>query len=143
MSDEDLALAQQTLAREKAAFVLTKNGTILGIEHGQGVQPLWDFLNRLGEDAQKATLADKIVGRAVAFIAVNFGLRCVFGEILSDGARSILAENRICWKAERQVPLILNRAGDGPCPIEKGLRTISDPEKALIFMKENGFFRFS
>ena len=141
MSDEDLTLARETLIREKAAFVVVGNGKILGVEKGQGVQPLWDFLTSHEAEAKDATLADKIVGRAVAFIAVKFGLRCVFGEILSDGARAVLEKHGVCWAAEKQVPLILNRAGDGPCPIEKGLRTISDTEQALQFLSENGFFR--
>jgi hypothetical protein len=140
MDTPDLELARETLTQESAAFVLVKDGTILAVEKGQGVQPLWDFLSNHPEQVRGATLADKIVGRAVAFLAVTFGLTCVFGDILSDGARDIFVRQGVCWETRNAVPVILNRAGDGPCPIEKGLRTISDPEQAIKFLAKNGFF---
>jgi hypothetical protein len=140
MAMPDRTLARESLRRAEAAFVLVKDGRILATEKGQGVQPLWDFLSNNSEKVQGATLADKIVGRAVAFLAVTFGLVCVFGTILSEGARDILVQRGLCWDAQNIVPVILNRTGDGPCPVEKGLRTILEPEKAIDFLVKNGFF---
>ena len=140
MTADDLRLARQTLSRQKAAFVVVKQGVVLTVENGQGVEPLYTFLKAQPEAVQGAVLADRIVGRAVAFLAVYFGLDGVFGEILSEGACQILESRAVRCEAQNRVPVILNRSGDGPCPIERGLRSISDPERALTFLRQHGFF---
>lgn len=83
-----------------------------------------------------ASLADKIVGKAVAMVAVHGGISAVYSPLASQAASNLLARHRIELKADTMVPLILNRRSDGPCPMERLTMPLEEPEDAVAALKQ-------
>lgn len=115
----DLSAARRMLETGFSA-VLVKNGRILASEKGEGVKPLLLACRASGADARGSSLADKVVGVAAARVGIDVGVRAVYGHLVSEGAARELQDEGIVAQWGRLVPFILNRAGDGQCPMETG-----------------------
>jgi len=115
----DLNQARSLLERGKLAFVLVREGKVIATGDDYGVRELLAAVDRLGALARGASLADKIVGKAVALIVVHAGICGVDTRVVSESAVKLLKAHGVPFSATTVVPQILNRRGDGPCPMEK------------------------
>ncbi len=75
--------------------------------------------------------ADKIVGRAAAMLFVLLKLKCVHAKILSEGGAKVLEEHGIKYTYDTLTQMIINRKGDGMCPMEEAVKDCTDPKEAL------------
>ena len=96
-------------------------------EHG--VRPLMRWLNE-GTDLSGASAADRIVGKAAAFLYVLLGVRTVYAPLMSVPAQETLRAHGIEAIADAVVPAIRNRTDTGFCPMESAVWDISDPREA-------------
>lgn len=115
----DLLQARQLLDAAQLAFVLVRDGKIIATGDDYGVRELLATADRIGPEIRGASLADKVVGKAVALIVVHAGIRAVDTRVASEPAVRFLNVHGIPLQAGTIVPQILNRKGDGPCPMEK------------------------
>ena len=132
----DLELAQQTFRACPFAFVLVKNGSVLRMGTREGIGELIQAVDALGDAAHGASLADKIVGKAVAMVARAVHLQAVYSPLASQAALDALTIDHIPLEYDRLVPLILNKRNDGPCPMEKLTQPIEDPRQAVAALRE-------
>ncbi len=95
----------------------------------RGVKPLLQ-LYESGRDYSKYSFADKVVGRAAAFMYVLLNVKEIYCVTVSELAADILKEHRIKLYYENIVPAIKNRRGDGFCPMETAVKNISQPKDA-------------
>lgn len=126
----DLALARSFLASGDWRFVLVKDAQVLHASTAPGVRPLAQALHALGPHATGASLADQVVGRAVALLAAHARLAAVYGQRVSHSAVAELARWNIPLEHGEVVEYILNRTGDGLCPFERRVSAIGDPAEA-------------
>ncbi len=107
----------------------------------RGVKPLVQWYQS-GSDFHTACAADKVIGKATAFLYVLLGVKQVYAAVISQSAKEVLAANGIEAEYGVLVSHIINRKGDGICPFEAAVLSLSDPEKAyqtiLEKMKELG-----
>ncbi|MBM3127482.1 MAG: DUF1893 domain-containing protein [Chloroflexi bacterium] len=132
----DLQLATQKLQSDSLAFVIVKDGAIVRTGTRDGIGELIDAVDALGEDARGASLADRIVGKAVAQVARAAQLRAVYSPLMSQAACDALARDQIAFEYARCVPLILNKRNDGPCPLERLTLPLDDPDAAVAALRE-------
>ena len=83
-----------------------------------------------GTDLSGASAADRIVGKAAAFLYVLLGVRTVYAPLMSVPARETLCAHGIEAIADAVVPAIRNRTDTGFCPMESTVWDISDPHEA-------------
>ena len=126
---QDLEKARQILTKGSYTCVLCRGDEVYTAT-ARGVRPLVDWLDS-GLDLTGFSAADKVVGRATAFLYVLLGVRKVHALVMSTPAKNALEENGITALCDREVPGIINRRGDGPCPFEEAVLGISDPKEAL------------
>lgn len=100
----------------------------------RGVRPLLAWLDG-GVDLSGGVAADRVVGRAAAFLYVLLGVRVVWAGILSRPAQEVFEQNGIEADCGVLVDAIRDRAGTGFCPMETAVRDISDPERALAAVR--------
>ncbi len=74
--------------------------------------------------------ADKVVGRATAFLYLLLGVRRLHARVISESALALLCDAEIEVSYDLLVPHIRNRAGDGICPFEEAVKRICDPQDA-------------
>lgn len=100
----------------------------------RGVRPLLAWLDG-GVDLSGGVAADRVVGRAAAFLYVLLGVRAVWAGILSRPTQEVFEQNGIEADCGVLVDAIRDRAGTGFCPMETAVRDISDPERALAAVR--------
>lgn len=96
----------------------------------RGVKPLLDLLDG-GSDLKGFSAADKVVGKAAAFLYVLLGVTEVYSPVMSEAAARVLRENGIEPRCDTLTEKIVNRAGTGICPMEAAVAELSDPSEAL------------
>lgn len=96
---------------------------------GRGIRPLLDMLDD-GRDLNGYAVADKIVGRAAAFLFVRLNVSEVYGEVISNQAMKVLESYGIPTFFNTVTDYIVNREGTGLCPMETAVLGIEDPAEA-------------
>ncbi len=91
----------------------------------RGVSPLLAFL-RSGEIPPDCVAADRVVGKAAAFLYVLLRVRAVQAHVMSRPACEVFERYGIEWSADQVVEAIRNRAGTGFCPMESAVRDVTD-----------------
>ncbi|MCH3967168.1 MAG: DUF1893 domain-containing protein [Atopobiaceae bacterium] len=125
--------AQGLLGRGSFTCVLCK-GDVTLTSSARGVAPLLAWLASK-KDLAGFSAADKVVGRAAAFLYVLMGVGAVFADTMSEGAQDVLLAHGIETSMATLADHIVNRAGTGPCPMEDAVHGIDDPEQALEAIK--------
>ena len=85
---DDLLQARIRLAQGNHTCVLCRDG-VYHVSDNRGVRPLVDWLDS-GLDLRGFSAADKVVGRATAFLYVLLGIRSVHALVMSTPAMEVL-----------------------------------------------------
>lgn len=125
----NLEKAKMLLQRTDSTCVLC-GGDIILTDKRRGVRPLLDLLKN-GANVVGFSAADKVVGKAAAFLYCLLGIKCLYAPVLSQPALSVLHQAGIDTQYDQLVPAIRNRTGDGFCPMESAVWDITDPNDAL------------
>lgn len=132
---DDVNLAKRTLRKEELSLVVAKNDRILFRSKSHGVSDLLAMISDIGRQAEGASLADSIVGRAAALLCVYSKIVAVYGVNMSEGALSVFKANSIRCEYGALVARILNREKNDICPFDKAVLGIVDPSIALDKLK--------
>lgn len=118
----------------KATCVLVYGNKIIRAESPRGIAYIIDLYEKgLLKDT---FVADKIIGKAAAMILSLGGIKSCFGENVSDSAIAWLNEHNIPVSYTNRSEYIVNRKGDGMCPMEETVKDISDANEALSALKQ-------
>ncbi len=101
-----------------------------------GIKPLMKELRIEKCAFAHGVIADKVVGKAAALMAVLGGAKAVYGQVLSESAEKILQMYQIEYAYDEKVPYIANRTKTGQCPLEESVISVDDPEKAFEVLEE-------
>lgn len=95
----------------------------------KGVKPLLDFLKN-NVDLEGFSLADKVIGKGVAFLILKAKIKNVYTKIISKPALDLLIKNDIEVYYDLLVENIINRTKTDLCPIEKVVLEVNDVDIA-------------
>lgn len=95
----------------------------------RGVKPLLDLLDA-GKSLKGYAVADKVIGRAAAFLYVRLEAEEVYSEIISKPALEVFRQFGIRVSYGELVDVIFNRTNTGLCPMESSVLEIREPEAA-------------
>jgi len=130
----NLLPAKKKLEEGRYTCVLVKESiTYTSME--RGVKPLLDWLAS-DTDLQGFSAADKVIGKAAAFLYALAGVREVYAPVMSEAAIDVLKEYGIKAHHDFVVKGIMNRTKTGMCPMEQAVREISEPEAALTAIRQ-------
>jgi len=131
----DLDIAKNSLYQKELTLTIVKKGAVLFETGSHRISGFLGAIDKFGAELEDASVADRVVGKAIALLCVYAGVRCVYAEVLSRKAKAVFEENGVqCeWKALVETILDVNRCG--VCPFEKAASDISDPEKAYVAFK--------
>lgn len=131
---DSLKRAKETLVKNEYTCVLCKGEEIFYSDK-RGVKPLVDFYETK-KDFSGFSAADKTIGAGAAHIYALMGIKEIWANIISEEGEIILKQNNISVSYENKVPYIINREGNGQCPIEKCVCGIENSEEAFKRIKE-------
>ena len=124
----DLEKARSLLEKENYTCVICRGDDVI-TDRRRGVRPLLELLES-GKDLHGYSAADKVVGKAAAFLYCLLGVKALHAGVLSVPARDVLVSAGIFVEWGSLVPAIRNRAGDGFCPMETAVWDLTDPALA-------------
>ncbi len=135
---KDLIKAKEILLYGNYTCVLCKANEIFTSEF-RGVKPLVKWYAEKTE-LEGFSAADKVVGKATAFLYALLGVKRVFAKVISVPAKDVLESYGIEVEFNTLVPNIINRAGDGICPFELAVQDVDDANESykIIRLKMEG-----
>nr|MBP3598546.1 DUF1893 domain-containing protein [Eubacterium sp.] len=96
----------------------------------RGVAPLLQCLEQNNVPSGFCA-ADKVVGKAAAFLYVLLKVDTLYTDVISEPALIVLKKYNIKVEAGEVVKAIRNRTDTGYCPMETAVWEIDNPEEAL------------
>ena len=122
--NQDLHLAKSILAAENCTCVLSR-GTEVYKSHRRGVAPLMGWLEE-GLDLEGFSAADKVVGKATAFLYCLLRVKEVYALVMSQAAANVLEQQGISFQ-QLTGDLFLDHR-----PLQKRIREFSAAQTFLI-----------
>ena len=131
----DLYIAKSNLSQKGLTLTIVKEGAVLFETDSHRISGFLGAIEQFGVGLEGASVADHVVGKAIALLCVYAGIREVYAEVLSRKAQVVLEEKGIPCQWKELVDNILGLTGSGVCPFEKAALDISDPEEAYAAFK--------
>ena len=127
---KDLDVAKNRLDEAGLTLVVVKDETVIFESKLHGVSSFLEAIERLDDQLENSSVADRVVGMSVALLCVYSHIKAVYGEILNRRAKTFLEENGVCSESVALVERILNSERTGTCPFEQLVRRIRNPKVA-------------
>jgi len=132
----DLEIAKTELYEENLTLSIVKNGVVLYSTKSHRISGFLDAIDKCGENLKGASLADRVVGKAVALLCAYAKISEVYAAVLSRKAMTIFKQNKIGVEGKEIVDNILDAGKTEMCPFEKAAKVVSDPEMAYKTFKK-------
>ena len=127
---ESLEQAKSLLISSASTIVVVSNGEVFTSQE-RGVKPLLHLLTEKKGFLKGASVADKVIGKAAALLMALGEIKEVHTLIISKPALQVFENHKIKYFYDKKVDRIVNRTGDGLCPMESLCLDIDDPHEAL------------
>lgn len=131
MTNKNLNYIKEILLKENHTIVILKKDASIITSDDRGVSPLIKLLNEDKLQLQDSIIADKVIGKAAALLMIYGGVKEVYTPIISSPAIKIFNINNVKINYDKEVDRIINRKGDGLCPMETLCLDINNPEEAF------------
>ena len=132
--DQNLSKACSLLEAGNYTCVLCR-GALVHSSCLRGVAPLLQLLDD-GVDVVGFSAADKVVGKATAYLYCLLGVKAVYAQVVSRGALEVLTRSGIQLQYGSLVDQIQNRTQTGACPMEMATKDAQTPEEALLAIRQ-------
>lgn len=119
------------LLKENHTIVIYKSNASLIVSDERGVAPLMKLLTENKAQLKNSIIADKVIGKAAALLMIYGGVKEVYTPTISAPAIEIFNKHKIKLHYDKEVERIINRKGDGLCPMESLCMDVDDPEEAF------------
>ena len=134
MNHSNLQKAIMLLNKTGSTCVFCSDETIL-TDKRRGVRPLLDLLDS-NANVAGFSVADKVVGKAAAFLYCLLDVKEIYARVISQPALDVLKDAGIETTYEELVPAIQNRTKDGFCPMESAVLNIRTAQEALLAVQK-------
>ncbi len=129
----DLEEAKRLLLQGTYTCVICQNDCVFtSVQRGVKPLVLW---KEEGRTFQGFSAADKVVGKATAFLYLLLGVRAVYAGVVSRAALETLKNARIYVEYGTLTDYVVNRNKDGVCPFERAVLSIDDKDEAYLAIR--------
>jgi hypothetical protein len=132
---QDLEIARKRLREKALTLSIVKKGKIVFETASHGISGVLNAIEKFKYRLNGASVADKVVGRAIALLFVYAKVKSVYASTLSGEAKRVLEENAVYVEWESLVANILSVNGKETCPFEKLAAQFPDPNEAYARLR--------
>ena len=125
----------RSLLSEEVNLVIVR-GSVVTTYSDRGIKALLSVIKDNKWIMEEATIADKVVGKAAAFLIACGNAKEVYAEVLSSGAADVLRKCKIPFSFGILTEKIVNREGNGICPTESAVQNIDDVNEAYSILQD-------
>ena len=122
----------QILHDEGLTLVVKSANGVIHRYTQRGVKDLLSLVTTDIEVLHGALIADKAVGKAAAACMIEGGVKQVWADVMSEPAMALLTKHGIIAECGELTHHIINRTGDGWCPMEQLSRDLDDPGDIIL-----------
>lgn len=112
---------------DKTCIILSDYSIVFSSEK-RGVSPMLDYYNLYGKSDKPLIVVDKVMGKSAVILADLIGAETVVTPVISEIALEYAKLNNINTEYDITVPYIINREGNGQCPVEASVIDVNSPE---------------
>ena len=132
----DLKLAREVLSTTDCSIVVVSYGKIWKKKTGDGIRPILETIEEMGENIHGSIIGDRILGKASALLCRYAKAQGVYSPQGTKTGIALLIMGGVPCQVDKLIPQIMNRSGNDVCPFEKMLKDVISPEKAYETLKE-------
>ena len=132
----DLETAKTQLIQNHLTLIFIKNNNILFKTKSRRISGFLTAIQDLDRKLENASVADKVVGRAVALLCAYARIKAIYAETLSMKAVDVLEKAGVTYEWKGIVDTILDTNKNDVCPFEKTAAQISSPKDAYEKFKD-------
>lgn len=132
---KDIEVAKNFLHNENLSLCIVKDGEVLLKSSAKGISAFLNAIDKFGAKLADASVADRIVGKALALLFIYVGIKAVYAQTLSLKAKMMLEKFGVTFEAAELVDMITGPEGEA-CPFEMAVAEISDPREAYVKIRE-------
>lgn len=125
----------KTILQDESITCVIAQKNILHKDTLHGLRPIMNALHH--GYLEDALVADNVIGKAAAMMIVLGNARELYADIISEHAYTWLQKHEITVTYHTLVPYIINRSGDGMCPMEACVLTCEDEHIAHTLLAES------
>lgn len=103
---------------------------------GDGLRPLLDAIEEMGEDICESVIGDRILGKASALLCRYSKVGGVYSPQGTKTAIALLIMGSIPCQIDKMIPFIQNKNGNDTCLFEEMLKDVDSPEEAYVILKK-------
>ena len=132
----DMELAREVISTTDYSIVVIGYGKIWKQKKGEGIRPILETIEEMGEDIYDSVIGDRILGKASALLCRYAKAQAIYSPQGTKTGIALLIMGGIPCQVDELIPQIMNRNGDDICPFEKMLKDVTSPEEAYKILKE-------
>jgi thioredoxin 1 len=132
---EDLDVAKKRLQENSLTLTIVNSGEIIFETASRGISGFLEAIEKFGDNLQEASVADRVIGKAIALLCVYAKVKAVYAIVLSEKAKVVFEQNMIYHEWNELVESILDGDNRELCPFEKLAAKISNPSDAYKMLK--------
>ena len=121
----------KSLLKSTDSTLCVVSGEDIFTSQERGIKPLLHLLTEKKGFLKNASVADKVIGKAAALLMTLGEIKEVHTLIISEPAIQVFENHKIKYLYDNKVGRIVNRTGDGLCPMESLCLDIDDPQEAF------------
>ncbi len=131
----DLEIAKTELLEEDLTLAIVKDGAVLYSSKSRRISGFLEAIEQCGENLNGASVADRVMGKAVALLSAYAGVKAVYAAVLSRKAMAVLKKNGVDMHWKELVENVLNEEKTGTCPLERAAAEIQNPQEAYRILR--------
>lgn len=135
MDTDDLEIAKRGLSERRLSLSVVKGRYVIFEAKTHGVLGFMEAVERLKDRLDGASVADRVVGKAIALLCVYVNVKAVYAMTISRAAKELLEGNGIYLQWKTLVQNILDADKLKTCPFEQLVKRINDPADAYRELK--------
>lgn len=126
----------QQILHTNACSCVIGNGNTIAEFHQRGIKDLYDLLHNNRPLLDGASVADKVIGKGAAALMIAGGVKEVYADVISNAAMELFEKYATTVSYDQKVAYIVNRRGDGICPVEERCAECNTIEECLVKIDE-------
>lgn len=132
---QDLEIARECLKEKHLTLCIVKEAEVIFETRSHGISGFLKAVQEFEDRLMGASVADRVVGKAVALLCIYAEVSGVYASTLSRKAKQLLEENAIHVEWVDLVENVLGTDKATVCPFEKTAAEIADPRDAYRKLK--------
>jgi len=132
---KDLDVARKRLREKELSLCIVKGGEVIFETASHGISGFLKAVEEFGDKLVGASVADRVVGKAIALLCVCARVARVYGSTLSEKAKALFDQNAIHVEWDELVDNVLGANKTETCPFESLASEIANPKDAYRKLK--------